>query len=134
MPGGLTERQDRQDREVFQRNMKSRMETFKSSRHKRHKKERSLKKVNKGCHDSGTHTSNTHTHLQTRPGQRKLYTFTITACWKGTLFILYILPVSSYSGVGLTAKTMEMTNPDETSAGTIKVSIRHILQILPIRG
>ncbi|KAM3625431.1 uncharacterized protein V6R79_011882 [Siganus canaliculatus] len=36
--------QERQDREVFQRNMKSRMETFKSSRHKRHKKERSLKK------------------------------------------------------------------------------------------
>uniref|UniRef100_A0A3Q3FKN9 Sodium/hydrogen exchanger n=1 Tax=Labrus bergylta TaxID=56723 RepID=A0A3Q3FKN9_9LABR len=36
---------ERQDREVFQRNMKSRMETFKSSRHKRHKKERSLKKV-----------------------------------------------------------------------------------------
>ncbi|XP_074522808.1 sodium/hydrogen exchanger 5 [Halichoeres trimaculatus] len=35
---------ERQDREVFQRNMKSRMETFKSSRHKRHKKERSLKK------------------------------------------------------------------------------------------
>uniref|UniRef100_H3CXY1 Sodium/hydrogen exchanger n=1 Tax=Tetraodon nigroviridis TaxID=99883 RepID=H3CXY1_TETNG len=44
MPGGLTERQDRQDREVFQRNMKSRMETFKTSRHKRYKKERSLKK------------------------------------------------------------------------------------------
>lgn len=36
---------ERQDREVFQRNMKSRMETFKSGRHKRHKKERSLKKV-----------------------------------------------------------------------------------------
>ncbi len=36
---------ERQDREVFQRNMKSRMETFKSTRHKRHKKERSLKKV-----------------------------------------------------------------------------------------
>ncbi|XP_069031270.1 LOW QUALITY PROTEIN: sodium/hydrogen exchanger 5 [Embiotoca jacksoni] len=35
---------ERQDREVFQRNMKSRMETFKSIRHKRHKKERSLKK------------------------------------------------------------------------------------------
>ncbi|KAK5873479.1 hypothetical protein PBY51_018516 [Eleginops maclovinus] len=35
---------ERQDREVFQRNMKIRMETFKSSRHKRHKKERSLKK------------------------------------------------------------------------------------------
>ncbi|KAI3377369.1 hypothetical protein L3Q82_008408, partial [Scortum barcoo] len=35
---------ERQDREVFQRNMKSRMETFKSTRHKRHKKERSLKK------------------------------------------------------------------------------------------
>uniref|UniRef100_A0A3P8RKJ2 Sodium/hydrogen exchanger n=1 Tax=Amphiprion percula TaxID=161767 RepID=A0A3P8RKJ2_AMPPE len=31
---------ERQDREVFQRNMKSRMETFKSTRHKRHKKER----------------------------------------------------------------------------------------------
>uniref|UniRef100_A0A3Q2GPW8 Sodium/hydrogen exchanger n=1 Tax=Cyprinodon variegatus TaxID=28743 RepID=A0A3Q2GPW8_CYPVA len=37
---------ERQDREVFQRNMRSRMETFKSTRHKRHKKERSLKKVN----------------------------------------------------------------------------------------
>lgn len=36
---------ERQDREVFQRNMRSRMETFKSTRHKRHKKERSLKKV-----------------------------------------------------------------------------------------
>uniref|UniRef100_A0AAQ6A6B4 Sodium/hydrogen exchanger n=1 Tax=Amphiprion ocellaris TaxID=80972 RepID=A0AAQ6A6B4_AMPOC len=36
---------ERQDREVFQRNMKSRMETFKSTRHKRHKKERSLKKL-----------------------------------------------------------------------------------------
>uniref|UniRef100_M4ABZ8 Sodium/hydrogen exchanger n=1 Tax=Xiphophorus maculatus TaxID=8083 RepID=M4ABZ8_XIPMA len=36
--------QERQDREVFQRNMRSRMETFKSTRHKRHKKERSLKK------------------------------------------------------------------------------------------
>uniref|UniRef100_A0A3Q2EG33 Sodium/hydrogen exchanger n=1 Tax=Cyprinodon variegatus TaxID=28743 RepID=A0A3Q2EG33_CYPVA len=35
---------ERQDREVFQRNMRSRMETFKSTRHKRHKKERSLKK------------------------------------------------------------------------------------------
>ncbi|XP_054626559.1 sodium/hydrogen exchanger 5 isoform X2 [Dunckerocampus dactyliophorus] len=35
---------ERQDREVFQRNMRSRMETFKSGRHKRHKKERSLKK------------------------------------------------------------------------------------------
>ncbi|XP_045889045.1 sodium/hydrogen exchanger 5 [Micropterus dolomieu] len=35
---------ERQDREVFQRNMKSRMETFKSTRYKRHKKERSLKK------------------------------------------------------------------------------------------
>ncbi|XP_068438676.1 sodium/hydrogen exchanger 5 [Clinocottus analis] len=35
---------ERQDREVFQRNMKSRMETFKSTRHKRHKKDRSLKK------------------------------------------------------------------------------------------
>lgn len=43
MPVGEKERQDR---EVFQRNMKSRMETFKSTRHKRHKKERSLKKVN----------------------------------------------------------------------------------------
>uniref|UniRef100_A0A3B5QAK8 Sodium/hydrogen exchanger n=1 Tax=Xiphophorus maculatus TaxID=8083 RepID=A0A3B5QAK8_XIPMA len=32
--------QERQDREVFQRNMRSRMETFKSTRHKRHKKER----------------------------------------------------------------------------------------------
>ncbi|XP_035760460.1 sodium/hydrogen exchanger 5 [Neolamprologus brichardi] len=36
--------QERQDREVFQRNMRSRMETFKSTRYKRHKKERSLKK------------------------------------------------------------------------------------------
>ncbi|XP_061560569.1 sodium/hydrogen exchanger 5 [Phycodurus eques] len=41
MPAGEKERQDR---EVFQRNMKSRMETFKSGRHKRHKKERSVKK------------------------------------------------------------------------------------------
>lgn len=40
MPAGEKERQDR---EVFQRNMKSRMETFKSARHKRHKKERTLK-------------------------------------------------------------------------------------------
>lgn len=38
---------ERQDREVFQRNMKIRMETYKSSRYKRHKKERSLKKVRK---------------------------------------------------------------------------------------
>lgn len=37
--------QERQDREVFQRNMRRRMETFKSTRYKRHKKERSLKKV-----------------------------------------------------------------------------------------
>ncbi|KAM9765557.1 LOW QUALITY PROTEIN: sodium/hydrogen exchanger 5 [Menidia menidia] len=36
--------QERQDREVFQRNMRSRMENFKSTRYKRHKKERSLKK------------------------------------------------------------------------------------------
>ncbi|XP_040055610.2 sodium/hydrogen exchanger 5 isoform X1 [Gasterosteus aculeatus] len=35
---------ERQDREVFQRNMRSRMENFKSTRHKRHKKDRSLKK------------------------------------------------------------------------------------------
>ncbi|KAM3876793.1 sodium/hydrogen exchanger 5 [Diretmus argenteus] len=35
---------ERQDREIFQRNMRSRMETFKSTRHKRHKKERSQKK------------------------------------------------------------------------------------------
>uniref|UniRef100_A0A7N6AH13 Sodium/hydrogen exchanger n=1 Tax=Anabas testudineus TaxID=64144 RepID=A0A7N6AH13_ANATE len=35
---------ERQDREVFQRNMRSRMETFKSTRYKRHKKERSFKK------------------------------------------------------------------------------------------
>ncbi|XP_041849653.1 sodium/hydrogen exchanger 5 isoform X2 [Melanotaenia boesemani] len=35
---------ERQDREVFQRNMRSRMDAFKSTRHKRHKKERSLKK------------------------------------------------------------------------------------------
>ncbi|XP_034040853.1 sodium/hydrogen exchanger 5, partial [Thalassophryne amazonica] len=35
---------ERQDREVFQRNMRSRMEMFKSNRHKRHKKERSFKK------------------------------------------------------------------------------------------
>ncbi|XP_077376544.1 sodium/hydrogen exchanger 5 isoform X2 [Festucalex cinctus] len=41
MPAGEKERQDR---EVFQRNMRSRMETFKSGRHKRHKKERSVKK------------------------------------------------------------------------------------------
>ncbi|XP_071375959.1 sodium/hydrogen exchanger 5-like [Centroberyx affinis] len=41
MPVGEKERQDR---EVFQRNMRSRMETFKSTRHKRHKKERSQKK------------------------------------------------------------------------------------------
>uniref|UniRef100_A0A3Q2XXI7 Sodium/hydrogen exchanger n=1 Tax=Hippocampus comes TaxID=109280 RepID=A0A3Q2XXI7_HIPCM len=45
MPAGEKERQDR---EVFQRNMKSRMETFKSARHKRHKKERALKKVGRG--------------------------------------------------------------------------------------
>ncbi|XP_029942728.1 sodium/hydrogen exchanger 5, partial [Salarias fasciatus] len=36
--------QERQDREVFQRNMRSRLENFKSSRHKRHRKDRSLKK------------------------------------------------------------------------------------------
>ncbi|XP_057702730.1 sodium/hydrogen exchanger 5 [Corythoichthys intestinalis] len=41
MPAGEKERQDR---EVFQRNMKSRMETFKSGRHRRYKKERGLKK------------------------------------------------------------------------------------------
>ncbi|XP_072321951.1 sodium/hydrogen exchanger 5 [Eucyclogobius newberryi] len=35
---------ERQDREVFQRNMKYRMESSKSTRHKRHKKERSIKK------------------------------------------------------------------------------------------
>ncbi|XP_037342330.2 sodium/hydrogen exchanger 5 isoform X2 [Pungitius pungitius] len=35
---------ERQDREVFQRNMRSRMENFKSTRHKRHKKDRNLKK------------------------------------------------------------------------------------------
>ncbi|XP_068596689.1 sodium/hydrogen exchanger 5 [Brachionichthys hirsutus] len=35
---------ERQDREVFQRNMRRRMETFQSGRHKRHKKERSLKR------------------------------------------------------------------------------------------
>lgn len=75
MPGGLTERQDRQDREVFQRNMKSRMETFKSSRHKRHKKERSLKKVNKRCHDSGTHTSNTHTLTNTFRAEETLHLY-----------------------------------------------------------
>lgn len=42
--------QERQDREVFQRNMRSRMETFKSTRYKRHKKERSLKKVRRISH------------------------------------------------------------------------------------
>uniref|UniRef100_A0AAZ3QGG4 Sodium/hydrogen exchanger n=1 Tax=Oncorhynchus tshawytscha TaxID=74940 RepID=A0AAZ3QGG4_ONCTS len=38
---------ERQDREIFQRNMKSRMETFKTTRHKRHshKKDRSQKKA-----------------------------------------------------------------------------------------
>ncbi|CAL8351106.1 unnamed protein product [Merluccius merluccius] len=41
MPAG---EQERQEREVFQRNMTSRMENFKTSRHKRHKKERSQKK------------------------------------------------------------------------------------------
>ncbi|KAJ0001707.1 hypothetical protein NQD34_001503 [Periophthalmus magnuspinnatus] len=35
---------EREDREVFQRNMKYRMESSKSTRHKRHKKERSIKK------------------------------------------------------------------------------------------
>lgn len=35
---------ERQDREVFQKNMKFRMEHSKSTRHKRHKKERSVKK------------------------------------------------------------------------------------------
>ena len=47
---------ERQDREVFQRNMKSRMETFKSTRYKRHKKERSLKKV---------YLTHRHTHRHT---------------------------------------------------------------------
>ena len=42
MPAG---EQERQEREVFQRNMRSRMENFKTSRHKRHKKDRSQKKV-----------------------------------------------------------------------------------------
>ncbi|CAL8361225.1 unnamed protein product [Gadus morhua 'NCC'] len=41
MPAG---EQERQEREVFQRNMRSRMENFKTSRHKRHKKDRSQKK------------------------------------------------------------------------------------------
>uniref|UniRef100_A0A6Q2YX74 Sodium/hydrogen exchanger n=1 Tax=Esox lucius TaxID=8010 RepID=A0A6Q2YX74_ESOLU len=38
---------ERQDREIFQRNMRSRMETFKTTRHKRHshKKDRSQKKA-----------------------------------------------------------------------------------------
>nr|XP_020458267.1 sodium/hydrogen exchanger 5 isoform X1 [Monopterus albus] len=39
---------ERQDREVFQRNMRSRMENFKSTRYKHHKKERSLKKQRRG--------------------------------------------------------------------------------------
>lgn len=47
MPVGEKERQDR---EVFQRNMKIRMERYKSTRHKRHKKERSLKKVRHSNH------------------------------------------------------------------------------------
>uniref|UniRef100_A0A3B4TVJ8 Sodium/hydrogen exchanger n=1 Tax=Seriola dumerili TaxID=41447 RepID=A0A3B4TVJ8_SERDU len=53
---------ERQDREVFQRNMRSRMETFKSTRYKRHKKERSLKKV--------THTQ-THAHPAVIPVEDK---------------------------------------------------------------
>ncbi|XP_053720462.1 sodium/hydrogen exchanger 5 [Synchiropus splendidus] len=36
--------QERQEREVFQRNMRRRMESYKSSRYKRHKKERSFRK------------------------------------------------------------------------------------------
>ncbi|KAF5897064.1 sodium/hydrogen exchanger 5 [Clarias magur] len=36
--------QERQDREVFQRNMRSRLESFKSTQYKRHKKDRSQKK------------------------------------------------------------------------------------------
>ncbi|XP_051545242.1 sodium/hydrogen exchanger 5-like [Myxocyprinus asiaticus] len=36
--------QERQDREVFQRNMRNRLESFKSTRYKRHKKDRSQKK------------------------------------------------------------------------------------------
>ncbi|XP_042583777.1 sodium/hydrogen exchanger 5-like [Cyprinus carpio] len=35
---------ERQDREVFQRNMRNRLESFKSTRYKRHKKDRSQKK------------------------------------------------------------------------------------------
>lgn len=36
---------ERQDREVFQRNMRNRLESFKSTRYKRHKKDRSQKKA-----------------------------------------------------------------------------------------
>uniref|UniRef100_W5KES1 Sodium/hydrogen exchanger n=1 Tax=Astyanax mexicanus TaxID=7994 RepID=W5KES1_ASTMX len=37
--------QERQDREVFQRNMRNRLESFKSTHYKRHKKDRSQKKA-----------------------------------------------------------------------------------------
>ncbi|KAK1802503.1 hypothetical protein P4O66_021787 [Electrophorus voltai] len=37
--------QERQEREVFQRNMRSRLESFKSTQYKRHKKDRSQKKA-----------------------------------------------------------------------------------------
>uniref|UniRef100_A0AAY4B6Y2 Sodium/hydrogen exchanger n=1 Tax=Denticeps clupeoides TaxID=299321 RepID=A0AAY4B6Y2_9TELE len=40
--------QERQEREVFQRNMRSRLENFKSTRYKRYKKDRSQKKVEEG--------------------------------------------------------------------------------------
>ncbi|XP_024911349.1 sodium/hydrogen exchanger 5 isoform X2 [Cynoglossus semilaevis] len=50
MPVGEKERQDR---EVFQRNMKIRMERYKSTRHKRHKKERSLKKRGSDTKEDG---------------------------------------------------------------------------------
>ncbi|KAK3528052.1 hypothetical protein QTP86_017093 [Hemibagrus guttatus] len=42
--------QERQDREVFQRNMRNRLESFKSTQYKRHKKDRSQKKASAQHH------------------------------------------------------------------------------------
>ncbi|XP_062846059.1 sodium/hydrogen exchanger 5 [Trichomycterus rosablanca] len=48
--------QERQDREVFQRNMRNRLESFKSTQYKRHKKDRSQKK-HKGSDSKEQETS-----------------------------------------------------------------------------
>uniref|UniRef100_A0A3B5QVZ0 Sodium/hydrogen exchanger n=1 Tax=Xiphophorus maculatus TaxID=8083 RepID=A0A3B5QVZ0_XIPMA len=116
---------ERQDREVFQRNMRSRMETFKSTRHKRHKKERSLKKVHTRTHTRtrtepvrGPVLPELHMRSRTCFNIRTDADIDIGSCWHLTF------PPSADSTEDLTRRTREETNPGATSAGRTKVPRR----------